>query len=142
LRTDDRELGEPILPPTDLHRVTLSTQRRNDPIERRPEPSPGLLNGEQVHILGRPVNQSVLADCPRAGQNEAGIIADGPQGQTGDAPLLLLVSVHAPIRSRGKRLSHKPRTRGSMFKIGHTSMSRSRFIKRHCSSAVPSASNA
>lgn len=135
-------LGERVLASAGLHGIAGRTQRRDDPVKRRAEPSFGLLDGEQVHVLCRPVDQPMLTDRARAGQGEAGLVAGGLQGQARDAPLLLLVTAQTATRSRGNRPSHSSRTRGSMFSIGHVSISRSRFIKRPCSLAVPSASNA
>ncbi|WP_181575286.1 hypothetical protein [Actinomyces sp. Z5] len=100
------------------------------------------LDGEQIHILRGPVDQAVLTDRTRPGQGEAAYFASSLQGQARDAALFLLRAAHTAAHNSENRPSHKSRTRASMFRIGHVSISRSRFMNRRCSSAVPSASNA
>ena len=77
LRTDDGELGERILAATGLHGIANCTQRGDNPVKRRTEPSFGLLDGEQVHVLCRPVDQPMLTDRTRTGQGESGLVTSG-----------------------------------------------------------------
>lgn len=135
-------MGECVLPSTPLDDVTSHAQRGDDPIQRRAELGLSLLDGEKVDVFGGAVDQPVLADRTRAGEGKTGVIASGLQSQTRDTSLLLPICVHTAVRSWGNRRSHRLRTRGSMWRIGQVSMSRSWFVRRHCSATIPSASSA
>ena len=126
----------------DLHVIACFLKGSDDSLQRRGEFVLRGLCGEQVHVLGRAIDESVFTNGTRPSQREPCFRACRLQGNPRDPSLLGGIPAHVRTRSSGKRVSHRSRTLWSRLITGHSSMRRSRLSRRSCSATRPSVSNA
>lgn len=139
--------GELRRSPDFLDPVAAVLKVGGDALDRGAERTNVWMWCEQVDVLGRPVDDAMLADRARTREREAGL----PDPRQRDPRHFLLHPEHVSCRchaaavarrNSGKRSSHMARSRRGNIKSAQTTTSRSRLRIWTWSATVPSASTA
>lgn len=134
----DRQPGELGRTPDRDNVVAVLGEGGDSPLHRRHEPLRGGVDGEQVDVLRRAIDQTVLAEGASPGQGEV-IAADHVQDERRGGALLLDSGRHyRAVASSGKQVSHRSRQRFGRRSCGHTRRNRSALRSSSCCWQVPS----